>query len=278
MVYEQNTARALYKKLLTLYPKGFRGQLAESMEQTFNDLCNEKRQTKQSLLGFVLWTFIETAMGIFREHLLLISPGDIMQTFLKAFGSSTLISLLLILPFMVMEVVNRRQFNEEFPFMLFFVLWLNLFAVSLILLPIALSRWFGKPDTTNSIPAQRNTLLTNPKSALMISGVLILIVGAVSLVSSLGRKPLEGLNTEYVYAFGVQVPSQFIAFALFSIPIAAGVIASGPIARALRNGGSLFAHPIHLIIVVVILFLFVAGSVSLIVDQWPCFIGVPNCD
>ena len=53
------------------------------MEQTFNDLCNEKQQTKQALLGFVLWTFIETALGIFREHLLLISSGVIMQTILN---------------------------------------------------------------------------------------------------------------------------------------------------------------------------------------------------
>jgi len=31
------------------------------------------------LLGFVLWTFIETALGIFREHLLLISSGVILK-------------------------------------------------------------------------------------------------------------------------------------------------------------------------------------------------------
>lgn len=278
MVYEQNTARALYKKLLTLYPKGFREQLAESMEQTFQDLWNEKRQTKKELFGFVLWTFIETSIGILREHLLLISTGDIMQTMLKTFGSSSLISLLLILPFIIMEIVNRRQFNEEFPFVLFFALWLNLFAVSLILLPILLSRWVGKRDAANSVLAQRNTLLTNPKSALIISGVLILIIIVPSLLSSLSREPLEGLNTEYIYAFGIQVPSQFIAFAVLLIPIAAGVIAAGPIARTLRTGGSLFAHPMHLTIVVVISFFFAAGVISLIVDQWPCFIGVPVCD
>ncbi len=201
-----------------------------------------------------------------------------MLTTFKSFGLSTLISFLFILPFIIMEVVNRRNFNEDFPFMLFFVMWLNLFAVSLILLPIVLGRWVGKQETTNSIPAQRNTLLAYPRSALIISVVLILIVAVPSLLSSLGREPLGGLNTEYVYAFGVRVPSQFIALALFSIPIAAGVIAGGPIARTLRAGGSLFAHPIHLIIVVVILFLFAAGFVGLIVDQWPCFIGVPLCD
>ena len=35
-----------------------------------------------------------------------------------------LISLLLIIPFMVMEVVNRREFNEGFPFPLFIIMWL----------------------------------------------------------------------------------------------------------------------------------------------------------
>jgi hypothetical protein len=58
----------------------------------------------------------------------------------------------------------------------------------------------------------------------------------------------------------------------------AGIIAGVPIVNTLRAGGSLFAHPIHLIIVVVISFLFAAGIVSLIADQWPCFMGVQFCD
>jgi hypothetical protein len=62
------------------------------------------------------------------------------------------------------------------------------------------------------------------------------------------------------------------------LPIAAGIIASRPIVNTLRTGGSLFAHPIHLLIVVAISILFAVGIISLIVDQWPCFIGVPNCD
>ncbi len=281
-MYEQTTVRTLYKKLLALYPQTFKEQLGESMARSFQDLWNEKRQTKKGLLGFVLWTFIETAIGIFREHLLLISPGDIMQTILKTIGPSTLISFLLILPFMIMEVVNRRNFNEDFPFMLFFVLWLNLFAISLILLPIVRGRRTGNHDMANPVPTQGNTLLTNPKSALMISVVLILSVVILSLLDSLGWEPLErllnGPNPEQLYVFRVRVPSQFIALVLFSLPIAAGIIAGGPIVRTLRAGGSLFAHPINLIIVVVISFLFAAGVVSLIVDQWPCFVGIPNCD
>jgi hypothetical protein len=63
------------------------------MEQTFQDLWNKKRQTRKELFEFVLWTFIETAIGIFRERLVLISPGAIMQTTLKNLGSSVLIQL-----------------------------------------------------------------------------------------------------------------------------------------------------------------------------------------
>jgi hypothetical protein len=277
MIDERSTVRVLYKRLLSFYPQTFREQLAESMEQTFNDLCNEKRHTKRGLFSFVLWTFIETAIGIFREYLLLISPGDIMQTIFKPLGSPALISLLLIFPLMIMEVVNRRNFNEDFPFMLFFVLWLNLFAVSLILMPIVQGRRTGNLDMANPVPAQRNTLLTNPRSALIISIVLILSPIILSWMDSLGWVPLQrllnGPNPEQPY-----VPGQVISLLLISIPIAAGIIAGRPIVSILRAGGSLFAHPIHLIVVVVILFLFAAGVVSLTVDQWPCFMGVPNCD
>ena len=277
MEYDQSIVRTLYKRLIAFYPRAFKEQLGESMEQTFNDLCNEKQQTKQALLGFVLWTFIETALGIFREHLLLISSGVIMQTILKTIGSSTVISFLFILPFVIMEVVNRRDFHEGFPFMLFFVLWLNLFTISLILLPIVRGGRTGNHDMANPVPTQGNTLLTNPRSAAIISVVLFLSPGILPLLDSVGWLSVDrlfnGPNPEVAY-----LPGQIINLLLISIPIAAGIIAGGPIVSTLRAGGSLFAHPINLIIVVVISFLFAAGVVSLVVDQWPCFIGVPNCD
>jgi hypothetical protein len=39
------------------------------MEQTFNDLCRERREAGGGLLGFVLWTFAETSVGIVRESI-----------------------------------------------------------------------------------------------------------------------------------------------------------------------------------------------------------------
>ena len=277
MIYEHKIVHKLYRKLLTLYPRTFHELLGESMEQTFHDLWNEKRQTRKGSFRFVVWTFIETILGIARERSVLIGDGAIMQTILKPIRLPVLISFLLILPFMIMEIVNRRNFNEDFPVMLFLVMWLNLFAISLILMPIVRGKRTGNHDMANPVSTQANSLLTNPGSAAIISVVLILSPFLLSWLDSLSWVPLDpllnGPNPEQPY-----VPGQIIALSLFAIPVAAGIIAGGPMVRTLRAGGSLFAHPIHLIIVVFILFTMVIGLAGLIIDQWPCFIGVPNCD
>jgi hypothetical protein len=178
---------------------------------------------------------------------------------------------------MIMEVVNRRVFKEDFPVFLFFVMWFNMFAISLILLPFVRARRIGNQDMANPVPMQRNTLLTNPKSAAVISVVLLLSPGILFLLDSLGwvsqQSLINGPNPAQEY-----LPGLFISLGLFSLPVAAGIIACGPIVRTLRAGGSLFAHPINLIIVAFLLSTFAIGLVSLIIDQWPCFIGVPNCD
>lgn len=199
-----------------------------------------------------------------------------MQTTLKNIGLSALIGFLLVLPIMVMEIVNRRNYNEEFPYMLFSFLWFNLFAVGLMSLPVVLNKWI-KQDNPNSTPVQKQTLLTNPKSSLIISAMPILFIVILSSLSYVGLIPSE-INDKSVFAFGIQVPGVLVAFALYLSPILSGYIASMPIVRTLQSGGSLFAHPIHLIIVVLISSLLAIGTVSLIIDQWSCFMGVPNCD
>ena len=200
-----------------------------------------------------------------------------MQPILTTIGVPAIVSFLLILPFMIMEVVNRRNFNEDFPILLFFILWLNLFAISLILLPIVRGRRTGNPDITNPFPAQGNTLLKNPSRQRSLALSLSYPPSYSRLLDSVGWQSLDrlfnGPNPEVTY-----LPGLFIAIALFSISVATGIIAGGPIVSTLRAGGKLFAHPLHLIIVVVISLLFAAGVVSLIMDQWPCFLGVPNCD
>ena len=89
------TIPVLYKKLLALYPRGFRERLGESMQQTFNDLYQE-RQPKPGWFSFVLWTFVETAIGIVREHVLSITEGVTMKNTLAYPRSAALISAVLL--------------------------------------------------------------------------------------------------------------------------------------------------------------------------------------
>ena len=137
MIFEQKTIRILYKKLLAFYPRVFREQFRESMEQTFNDLCNErKQQTEQGLFGFLLWVFVETAIGIIKEQALTIKQGDAMKTITTNLRSAALISFILVVPFMILELVNRRNLPESFPSVLFGFLWLLPVTFIVILMPI----------------------------------------------------------------------------------------------------------------------------------------------
>jgi hypothetical protein len=133
----------------------------------------------------MIWIFIEIAIGNFSERLSLMIEGDIIQAILTNVSLPALISLLLVIPFMIMEVVNKRGFNEGFPIPLFVMMWL--------------------------------------------------------------------------------LPLSFI-------------LTLRPIVRYLRAGNSLITQPVSLLIRIVIL-VFVAWMwTSLLIDQMPCFLGVPNCD
>lgn len=59
--------RRWYARLLRLYPRRYRERMGESMEQTFIDVCGERRDAGEGLFGFVLWTFADTFVGIPRE-------------------------------------------------------------------------------------------------------------------------------------------------------------------------------------------------------------------
>ncbi|RIK32348.1 MAG: hypothetical protein DCC56_00640 [Anaerolineae bacterium] len=177
--------RVLYRRLITLYPPGFREQLGESMEQTFNDLFNEKWETKQGLTSFVLRTFLDTAAGIAYEAILLFTEGDTMKTIFTNVKSPALISLLIVLPFMLMEVVNTQNFYVVFNIPLFGIMWL--------------------------------------------------------------------------------LPTLFIVVLI-------------PIVQNIRAGNTLMAHPLSLLLRVILLLFIAWFWSSLVIDQMPCFLGVPNCD
>jgi hypothetical protein len=62
--------RKLYARLLRLYPRAYRERFAQSMEQTFGDLCRERTTAGKGLFTLALWAFCETLVGILRESLM----------------------------------------------------------------------------------------------------------------------------------------------------------------------------------------------------------------
>ncbi len=182
-MFDKKTVRILYKKLLALYPRTFREQFGESMEQTFNDFCCErKQQTKGGLHGFMLWIFAETSTGIIKEHILIIRQRDYMKNIISNLKTAAIISFIIVLPFIILELVNNRQ---SFPAALFGFLWL-------------------------------------------------------------------------------------LSMAFIGITM--------PIAQNIRTGNSVVATPVNLLLRVTFSALIATMWVSIVIDQLPCFLGVPNCD
>jgi uncharacterized membrane protein len=108
-----------------------------------------------------------------------------MKNILANLRSPAIFSLLLVLPFMILELVNRRNFNAGFPIPLFVFMWL--------------------------------------------------------------------------------LPMLFILILM-------------PIVRNVRAGNSIVVNPIILLIRVIFLALIIWMWFGIVIDQMPCFLGVPNCD
>jgi hypothetical protein len=145
-----NTVRTLYRKLLTLYPRAFREELGESMEQTFNDLCKERNQRAEyRWSGFVLWIFVETTFGIIREHVLLMTEGATMKNTLAIPRSAALISsILLAVAFVVAPLIylvgNLRDAMGPFAYAVADFLYGPVWAASLVALVFAVREHIGE--------------------------------------------------------------------------------------------------------------------------------------
>lgn len=286
MLVNQKITRALYQTLLGLYPQEFREQFGEAMAQTFNDLCNEqKNHSPLKQLGFVLWQFGETVGGIIEEHRWLATERHPMKNALIHFRLPALTGFFIILPFIVIQFVTVITQKLAFDLrdwldssVMFGVLWLGVVAILLILMPLLQTIRAGSTRKANFGPAQENTLLTNPASTTLISFILALPFLTIFSFLLLNIEPpfaalLNDPNPDQPNVIGTVV----VLVALL-LAVTAGLIARAPIVRAVQAGESLLAHPLNLILAVIILgflSMFVGG---LMIDQYPCWIGVPNCD
>ena len=95
--------RTLYRKVITFYPREFREQLEESMQQTFDDLYAELQKDRDLDIS-IFWIFIETGAGIIREHAL-VWKGDSMKPFLSNPTSAAIASFIFALPIGLLFVI-----------------------------------------------------------------------------------------------------------------------------------------------------------------------------
>lgn len=123
--------------------------------------------------------------------------------------------------------------------------------------------------------------LASPNSTATISVFLILPFVALFTLITLKVEPnfgplqplLNNPNPDQPDVLG-----SLIALGSFLLVIAAFILNLRQLLQAARIGNSLLAQPANLILAVITLtaISFVIGAI--IIDQYPCWIGVPNCD
>ncbi len=64
-------------------------------------------------------------------------------------AAPVVIACLLVIPFMILEVVNRRAYSESFPVLLFTMMWLMAFSFAFIFFPTIGNLRAGRTRSTN---------------------------------------------------------------------------------------------------------------------------------
>ena len=108
------------------------------------------------------------------------------------------------------------------------------------------------------------TITTDLRSAAIISFILVLPLAILEALNN----PITSQNALGItLLFGIMVllPMAFIVILL-------------PIMRTVRVGNSLLTNPFTLLLRVAFLVLIATVWAWALIDQLPCFLGVPNCD
>ncbi|MBX3048139.1 MAG: hypothetical protein KIT46_06025 [Anaerolineales bacterium] len=175
---ESAGTRGLIGLWLATLPDLFKTALQEHFhligETMKNLISNPKSRTMlATLLCFPMAAFFLLDMvGVSRSWSLPASAAPLPMLMLLAglalygapLGTSVLFGLLVVLPFAVMELVNRRDYGEDFPFVLFGSMWFMASLLSAILTPLVRNLRSGK------------FFVTNPAS-LVVRGALLVVIG-----------------------------------------------------------------------------------------------------
>ena len=118
----------------------------------------------------------------------------------------------------------------------------------------------------NVLPNEDPTknIATNLKSAALLSFLLVLPFAI-----------LESLNNTIATQ---NAPGLIVLFGLLWLLPVAFIVILVPLVRTVRAGETFLTNPINLLLRVALLTLIAMMWGDLLIDQIPCFMGVPNCD
>jgi len=114
------------------------------------------------------------------------------------------------------------------------------------------------------------SIFTNFRSPAIISFMLVLPLVIIEFMFNIVNKP---------NALGLKnVLDLIMLFGLLWLLSMAFIVILMPIVRNVRAGSSIMANPINLLLRVAFMVFIATMWGSILIDQLPCFLGVPNCD
>lgn len=262
MKFEKKRIATFYQSLISLYPREFRERFGVSMEQTFNDVCDEQKQlTGKVTFTFLFLTFAETSMGVIRENIYEVWRADQLNYWLKNFGLAALTSLFFtaaywsLAAWSIPSEVETWSKGQSLVSQIFF----NWLVLALVLTPIV----SGLRNGENA--AVKAWLF--PMGAAVLFGLLLIAPFAL----------MEYWNNPVIRSG--EFPFPFMLFHALWLPPTMIFLVVTPLVRSVRAGESILKRPVGLILRVSSLLFLTTIWVYLISDQMPCFLGgVPGCD
>lgn len=106
--------------------------------------------------------------------------------------------------------------------------------------------------------------VSNLKTAAVVSFIVVL--------------PFALLEFAFGTVTGQGVPDLILLFGLLWLLAAAFIVVVMPVGQKMRAGDRVAAKPFNLLLRVALSALILMMWVGVIIDQMPCFLGVPNCD
>ena len=112
--------------------------------------------------------------------------------------------------------------------------------------------------------------ITTPRPAVALSLLLVLPFALLEFVFNILNNP-AALNPKNLTDLAVLFGFMWVLGAVF-------VAILMPLMRTIRAGNAITANPLFLVLRVVFLVLIAVTWGGIVIDQLPCFLGVPNCD